>query len=101
MTSTHWMPADFAPDEWPDNPQTDHASAVNLLLDDKDDPGWHAWNALQCEGLLVVTLNGFIETSEEPPEDHGMDGYEPGQPWFKATGERKFVRVTTKMEVCL
>ncbi len=98
-TSTHWMPADFAPDAWPDDPQEVTSAAVNLLLDDKDDDGWHAWDALRSEGLLVVTLNGFVSTMEQPPEDHDMDGYDPGFPWFKATGEKKFVRVTISMEI--
>jgi hypothetical protein len=101
MTSTHWMPADFiTPEEWPDNPRPDPASAVDLLMSDKDDAGWHAWDELQSEGLLVVTLNGFIEATEDPGENHGMDGYEPGQSYFKPTGEKMHVRLTVKAELC-
>lgn len=99
-TATHWMPDVFAsPEEWPDNPQQGHAAAANLLLDEKDDAGWHAWDELRTTGFLTIQLNGFIETREDPGENHGMDGYEPGDSWFKPTGEKKFVRVTLKLEI--
>ncbi len=96
MISTHWMPAAFKTDEWPDNPAESPAAAAQLLLDqhhDHDD-AWEAWDELQRGGSTTITLAGFISTTELiADEDARFDGYEPGSEWFKATGETMRMRV--------
>lgn len=101
-TSTHWTAFPDA-ERWRDNPDSTPEAAARSFLaigPVDDDDVWHVWDSLQDDERVDIAVHGYIETTELiPDEAQQFDGYEPGQEWFKPTGETKTMRVSLKYEV--
>ncbi len=96
--ATHWSAYD-KPEDWSDDPAPTPAKAVEQFIADRTDDG--AWD-LRDEiphGRVDVTVRGYIETNEPLADGEQFDGYELGQTYFAATGEKLTVRVSLAFDV--
>lgn len=92
MKATHWS-AFRNPEDWKENPHDSAEDAAEEFFI-SDEEGWDSRDALERSGFCIVTVFGFIETSETLTDEDSFDGYEEGQEYFKATGETLGVKIS-------
>ncbi len=100
--STHWVHEKTEMDCLPESLQDSPEGAANQYLTDVDfaTTSWDDRDELQSEGRVDIKFIGLMETTEiiDDPEQQ-FDGYEPGQIWYKKTGEKAVVRASLKFEL--
>lgn len=96
MKATHWSAFRNA-EEWKDNPHAAAEEAAEEFF--LSEEGWDSRDELEKSRSCVVTVHGFVETSEPLAEAEIFDGYEEGQSYFRLTGEALRVEISRTTRV--
>ena len=102
LKSTHWIHADLDMDSLPEamGKTPEEAAQLHVKTDNPSDDGSDDRYYLTLDGYVEIKLQGLLETTELLTEkEQQFCEYEPGQTWYKKTGETKTVLVSLKFEV--
>lgn len=99
-----WIPKGIDFDAYGDDPSpTPQEAALRMVQDSNlettDDDQWYISEELIRYGFARITVLGCIETAEPLDPDYAFDGYEPGQSYWKYTGEEREVIVRLSAEL--
>jgi hypothetical protein len=99
MKATHWC-VETDPNTWDDEPKTTPTVVVEEWINyNEKDSAWEIWYDLRRDGSATVKVHGYIHTTEILDELSAFDGYTPGDPYWKQTGETVEVVVKLTFEV--